>query len=169
MRTHPQTHEGTRHPRAESFRMISSWWRSGVRVVAAVSALGLMLGLAPGSAENVLPAAHAGSTIEQQIMLATFGSPAVPRLVYSTAGNNGIFGFVFEVAAAARSFTLIPADSPTGLEDFDIAFYSGLDATEPIASFGSSGNEAGTIPAGSAWAVVTMSAGAGGTFRYVWS
>lgn len=100
------------------------------------------------------------------IVAPTFGSAGPPRMMFASGGVNGVTGYVFEHGAAGRPFTLRALDRPSGLEDFDISFYASLDSTEPVAWFAEDGDEAGTVPAGARWAIVTMSAGANGTFLF---
>ncbi|HEX9697197.1 MAG TPA: hypothetical protein VGB64_12905 [Actinomycetota bacterium] len=121
-----------------------------------------LLVLASGSGSH----AGATQTVQGRIELATFGSPAIPRMTYAATQVNGIAGWVFAVTTPGAAFRLETQDGVTGLEDVDVAFYVTLDDTEPVGAFAESGDEAGRVPAGASWAVVTLAAGAGGSFVY---
>ena len=130
-----------------------------MRRLAVVTTIALACALAP---------AHAGQT-DGTITVATFGSPGPARLAYANeALPNGVLGWVFRVGLQTTRFTLAKTAGPTGLEDFDIFFYASLAdvAVEPLGTFANEGNESGAIPAGAVWAVVTLAAGAQGSFRY---
>lgn len=124
----------------------------------------LVFALAIAAVAAVSPARAAPVT--GTIALPTYGSAAVPRMMFANAGANGVTGYVFEHGAAGRLFTLRATGQPSGLEDFDVSFYSSLESTEPVAWFAGDGDEAGTVPAGARWAIVTMSAGANGAFVF---
>lgn len=127
----------------------------------AVAMLGVMLG--------VMPAHAATQSLQQQIVVPTFGTPAFARLAYLQTGQNGVLGYVFHLEARTTRFTLAPASGDSNTEDFDIFFYSALDSTTgaPLQpAYASVGAESGLIPVGAQWAIVTLSAGAQGTFRY---
>lgn len=125
----------------------------------------LVVCLAVAAAGAAGSPARAARTVTGRIEAPTFGSPALPRIVYGATQTNGAVGWVF-AATPGRAFTLTVADGPSGLEDFDIAFYGSLDASEPAASHASAAHERGWVPAGAVWGVITLAAGASGTFVY---
>lgn len=93
--------------------------------------------------------------------------------------TTGKFGFVTAITAAenGRAFTLRDTTGLAATIDFDVTFYASLgscegepvgaaaEPLEPTPPFTHIGNEAGTIPAGSRFAIVTMFGGANGKFR----
>lgn len=118
---------------------------------------------------SALPARAATQEVIGLIIAPTFGSPALARSAYA-AGQNGITGYVLTLAAGTTVFSLTAHVKPTGMEDFDVFFYSRLD--DPVVApltptYAGAGDEIGRpIPAGAAFAVVTLSTGANGSFRY---
>ncbi len=131
-----------------------------MRRLAVVTTLAFVCALAP---------AHAVQTQNGTVAVATFGSPGPARLAYANeALPNGVLGWVLRVGSHTTRFTLALTAAPTGLEDFDIFFYASLAdvAVEPLGTFANDGNESGAIPLGADWAVVTLAAGAQGSFRY---
>ena len=102
---------------------------------------------------------------------ATYSSwPGGQRQVWTAAGSNGHVGYTFELAegTGGGSFTLDSVSGTTGLEDFDIAFYASFNPVVSSATIATRkiGGEAGTIPDGSRFAIVTLFNGANGTFRF---
>ena len=102
---------------------------------------------------------------------ATYSSwPGGQRQVWSAAGSNGHVGYTLELAegTGGGSFTLDRVSGATGLEDFDIAFYASFNPVVSSATIATRkiGGEAGTIPDGSRFAIVTLFNGANGTFRF---
>ena len=95
------------------------------------------------------------------------------RTLFSLTGQNGIFGYTFEVdpKTVGKKFTL-EAGSGTGM---DISFYADLgDITNPTTAPANvayenpgPGGESGTIPAGYPIAFVCMTEGANGSFMYM--
>jgi hypothetical protein len=96
--------------------------------------------------------------------------PGGQRQVWTAAGSNGHVGYTFELAegTGGGSFTLDSVSGTTGLEDFDIAFYASFNPVVSSATIATRkiGGEAGTIPDGSRFAIVTLFNGANGTFRF---
>ncbi|HKO45872.1 MAG TPA: S8 family serine peptidase [Pyrinomonadaceae bacterium] len=102
---------------------------------------------------------------------ATYSSwPGGQRQVWAAAGSNGHVGYTLELAegTGGGSFTLEKVSGATGLEDFDIAFYASFNPVVSSATIATRkiGGEAGTIPDGSRFAIVTLFNGANGTFRF---
>ncbi|HKO62827.1 MAG TPA: S8 family serine peptidase [Pyrinomonadaceae bacterium] len=102
---------------------------------------------------------------------ATYSSwPGGQRQVWAAAGSNGHVGYTFELAEGTDggSFTLDRVSGTTGLEDFDIAFYASFNPVVSSATIATRkiGGEAGTIPDGARFAIVTLFNGANGTFNF---
>ena len=146
-------------------------------VAVLVTALGLI-----STAELFTPSGQAASapvqetegTIALPLRFAqdvTYSSwPGGQRQVWSVAGSNGHVGYTFELAEGVDggTFTLEKVSGATGLEDFDIAFYASFNPVVSSATIATRkiGGEAGTIPDGSRFAIVTLFNGANGAFRF---
>ncbi len=144
--------------------------------VVMVTALGMI------TAGRFTPSGEAASTpmqeVEGTIVIplrfatdATYSSwPGGQRQVWAAAGSNGHVGYTFELAEGTdgASFTLDNVSGATGLEDYDIAFYASFNPVVSSATIATRkiGGEAGTIPDGSRFAIVTLFNGANGTFRF---
>jgi hypothetical protein len=102
---------------------------------------------------------------------ATYASwPGGQRTVYTAAGSNGHVGYTIELSDTVDggAFELVSAGSVLGNEDFDIAFYASFTPTVSTATIATRGvgGEAGTIPAGSRFAIVTLFDGANANFVF---
>lgn len=95
------------------------------------------------------------------------------RTLFSLTGQNGIFGYTFDVdpKTAGKKFKL-DAGAGTGM---DISFYADLgNVTDPTTAPANvayenpgPGGETGTVPAGYPIAFVCMTEGANGSFSYM--
>ncbi len=95
------------------------------------------------------------------------------RTLYSLTGENGVFGYTFDVdpKTTGKPFKL-EASSGTGM---DISFYADLgDVTDPTTAPANvpyenpgPGGEKGTVPAGYPIAFVCMTDGVNGSFSYM--
>ena len=153
-----------------------------MKAVRFLLAVVLMAALGMITAGLVTPSGEAASTPMQEVegtiaiplrfaTDATYSSwPGGQRQVWAAAGSNGHVGYTFEVAegTGGGSFTLERVSGATGLEDFDIAFYASFNPVVSSATIATRkiGGEAGTIPDGSRFAIVTLYNGANGTFRF---
>ena len=147
---------------------------SGVTVAVAVAALLAALSSAPAASAQDATA----QTVEGSIALplrfaldATYSSWAGgQRQVYSIIGSNGHVGYTFALneGVDGGQFKLDLVSGGTGLEDLDVTFYESF---SPVVSTGANaerkiGGEAGTIPVGSRFAIVTLFNGANASFRF---
>ncbi|MHB8512409.1 MAG: hypothetical protein ACYDCC_09520 [Actinomycetota bacterium] len=126
-----------------------------------------LLAFTLGVCLSMLPA-HAAQSINQVIILPTYGSPALARIAYQN-GENGVLGYVFRVDPATNWFTLHNPDTSVTASDFDIVFYRAIDsltATPMDPQYLDSGPKSGPIPAGAVYGVITSSTGAQQTFVY---
>ena len=138
------------------------------------STLASMIALAVVSFIGGVPAY--AQTMNGTILLPDFGTPSLGRNLYIQSGGaiNGMIGYVFRLTGSKASFSLTKTGGTTGIESFDIFFYSdaGGEPGTVLAAYNScSGQEvfcdkSGAIPAGSQWAFVTLVLGANGAFRY---
>ncbi|GAC1410344.1 MAG: hypothetical protein NVSMB57_04030 [Actinomycetota bacterium] len=135
--------------------------------------------------------AHAASVTETRsgtILVPTYGTPSVARLSYTEADHrNGETGYVFALTVKSfpgqlARFSLAPLGGTTGLESFDLNFYSSMEQLNlndptstgwvlghPVGDIfcgGSSPTCTGTVPVGANYAIVTLSVGWSGSFRY---
>jgi hypothetical protein len=102
---------------------------------------------------------------------ATYASwPGGQRNVYTAVGSNGDVGYTFELSEVlgGGAFQLEVLSGATGAEDLDITFYASFN---PVVSTGdyterAAAGEAGTVPPGSRFAIVTMFTGADAAFRF---
>jgi len=142
-----------------------------VGALGVISAAGLFT---PSGEAATAPVQEAEGTIALPLRFAqdvTYSSwPGGQRQVWSVAGSNGHVGYTLELAegTGGGSFTLDRISGATGLEDFDIAFYASFNPVVSSATIATRkiGGEAGTIPDGSRFAIVTLFNGANGTFRF---
>ena len=147
---------------------------SAVLVAAAAVLVTAGLFVPRGAAAASAPAQEVEGTILVPLRFAqdaTYSSwPGGQRQVWSVAGSNGQVGYTFELAegVGGGSFTLDRVSGATGLEDFDIAFYASFNPVVSSATIAERkiGGEAGTIPDGARFAIVTLFNGANGTFRF---
>lgn len=145
------------------------------RIAALLLGAVLAAGSAPASAVTT-------ETVNGSVQIPTFASPAAARLMFAEAAINGITGYVFRLAVKTGHFTLTSLGGTTGLEDFDVNFYRTIDQHDlnqpdktgwitgaPVGDIlcsNQAGSCSGTIPSGAAYAIVTLSAGYQGNFRY---
>jgi hypothetical protein len=114
------------------------------------------------------PPAHA-SAISGSVLAPTFGSPALQRNVQETVGQPGVFGFVIDTSAM-HSFAVKPVSGLTGQEQYDIFFYSSLDAGVADTPLQWDPSQmSGQVPAGARYAIVTLALGADGSFEFDYS
>lgn len=113
-------------------------------------------------------------TVTGTILLPDFGSPSIGRTLY-TAGINGTLGYVFQLSGNKSTFSLVKTRTTTGLESFDIFFYTdggGQPGTSLQPAYNTCPgiepycNKSGPIPAGARWAVVSLVLGVDASFRY---
>ena len=102
---------------------------------------------------------------------ATYASwPGGQRQVYSVAGSNGHVGYTIELADAVDGgrYELVDTGSLLSNADLDIAFYASFTPTVSTATIATRarGGEAGTIPPGSRFAIVTLFDGADARFAF---
>jgi hypothetical protein len=151
-------------------------WRSRTFVGALALALALV-GPAPvGAAETggSTPAQEQTGTIAAPLRFAldaTYSSwPGGQRQVYTVAGSNGLVGYTVELSDAVDggAFQLEVLGGLTGLEDLDVSFYASFNPVVSSSAYNTRalGGEAGTIPEGSRYAVITMFNGAEAQFRF---
>ncbi|MHB8511547.1 MAG: hypothetical protein ACYDCC_05150 [Actinomycetota bacterium] len=130
-----------------------------------------------------LPAhSTARQDVQDSVLIATDNSPGTARIEYALSGTNGILGYVFPLTVRSGKFTLKVLDDPTSLTQFGITFYGAITSLDPndpsqtnwivgtTPSVTYCDNTAPTcsdwIPAGAAWAIVTLAFGANGHFEY---
>jgi hypothetical protein len=141
-------------------------------VLLAAAALAL-LWTAPASAQTA-PAQEESGTIVLPLRFAadaTYSSwPGGQRQVYTAAGSNGHVGYTIELSedVDGGAFELVDTGSLLSNADFDIAFYASFTPTVSTATIANRapGGEAGTIPSGSRFAVITLFDGANASFAF---
>ena len=152
--------------------MIERCFSGRRRLLVAAALLGLVW---TSSAQAAAPAQEESGTVLLPLRFAadaTYASwPGGQRTVYSVAGSNGHVGYTIDLSEAVDGgrFELVSDGGVLSNADFDIAFYASFTPTVSTATIASRGvgGEAGTIPTGSRYAIVTLfdGANAGFTFR----
>lgn len=105
-------------------------------------------------------------TVSGTVLLPTVTGTAVAREAHNRGVPEGLFEVFFEVTQPG-CFTLVARNPTAGFPDFDIFFYDihGL----PVGNqdeFTVFGNEAGRMPDGTRFALVTMPSGVRGGFQF---
>jgi len=129
-------------------------------------ALSMLAALAAGPPAHARPVT---GTVRLAVVTAT-----IPRTMYTSFGENGLTGYVFELpnGSSGKTFTLSLVEGATGREDLDAWFYSDLRGTGTICNRDArqqGTTETGTVTCSGArtiWAVVTLASGANARFSF---
>lgn len=143
-----------------------------VPVVAAVLLLALVpasyVALQPGpGAPSPVAAPPVARTVEGQVLAPT----SAPGQNLGGCGADGILGAVIDPVTPGVPFSLRAVGAVSEPQDFDLAFYKRVGCPNgDLATLGdayfNNGDEAGLVPADATAAVVWLSTGAAGRFRY---